>query len=156
MNIKHKTKKIEQKGVTLVELMLTLAILAVLAGIALPSYRNYIERVEVALVITDMQGIEQAVIRFLVTNDRYPDSLAEIGINLVDAWGNPYQYLNLETANGLGNVRKDKNLVPINSDFDLYSSGPDGQSVSPLTAKSSRDDIIRANNGGYFGRAEEY
>ncbi len=53
-------------------------------------------------------------------------------------------------------MRKDKFLVPINTDFDLYSMGEDGKSVPPLTAKASRDDIIRANDGGYIGPASGY
>ena len=56
----------------------------------------------------------------------------------------------------VGKKRKDKSLHPLNSDYDLYSMGPDGRSVSPLTAKASRDDIIRANNGGFIGVAEDY
>ena len=44
-------------------------------------------------------------------------------------------------------------MVPINTYFDLYSMGPDGQSVSPLTAKVSRDDIIYAHDGEYIGPA---
>jgi len=47
-------------------------------------------------------------------------------------------------------------MVPINSDFDLYSMGKDGRSVAPLTAKDSRDDIVRANDGGYVGLASEF
>ena len=72
-----------------------------------------------------------------------------------DPWGNPFQYTNLGTAPP-GAARKDKFLVPINSDFDLYSMGPDGESVAALTAKPSRDDIIRANDGGFVGLASEY
>lgn len=56
----------------------------------------------------------------------------------------------------VGKKRKDKSLHPLNTDYDLYSMGPDGRSVSPLTAKASRDDIIRANNGGFIGVAEDY
>lgn len=62
----------------------------------------------------------------------------------------------MSTVNGNGAKRKDRNLVPLNTDYDLYSRGPDGQSVSPLTAAKSKDDIIRANNGGYVGTAEDY
>lgn len=57
---------------------------------------------------------------------------------------------------GVGQARKDQFLVPLNSDYDLYSKGPDGKSSPPLTAKESRDDIIRANDGAYFGLASEY
>jgi len=44
----------------------------------------------------------------------------------------------------------------LNSDFDLYSSGEDKNSKGPLSAKESRDDIIRANNGAFIGLAEDY
>ncbi len=47
-------------------------------------------------------------------------------------------------------------MVPINSDYDLYSKGPDGASQGPLTAKASRDDIIRANNGRFIGPVALY
>ena len=32
--------------------------------------------------------------------------------------------------------------------------GPDGQSKAPLASPVSKDDIIRANDGGYMGIAE--
>jgi general secretion pathway protein G len=75
-----------------------------------------------------------------------------------DAWGNPYEYLRIAGPSppNRGQLRKDKNLVPINSDFDLYSMGPDGDSKKPLTAKASRDDIIRAADGAFVGAAEDY
>jgi len=74
---------------------------------------------------------------------------------MTDPWGNPYQYLRV-TGSNRGALRKDRFLVPINSDFDLYSMGPDGETVLALTAKAARDDIIRANDGGYVGVAEGY
>ena len=74
----------------------------------------------------------------------------------LDPWGRPYAYLNIAAAGGIGDVRKDKNLNPLNTDFDLYSLGEDGASASPLTAKNSRDDIVRANNGAYIGLGEDY
>jgi len=59
-------------------------------------------------------------------------------------------------AGTAGQARKDRNLVPINSDFDLYSVGRDGQSAPALTAKVSQDDVVRANNGGFVGLARDY
>jgi len=56
----------------------------------------------------------------------------------------------------IGGARKDRFLVPINSDFDLYSMGKDGQSVGPLTAQKSHDDVIRANDGGFYGLASNF
>ena len=59
-------------------------------------------------------------------------------------------------ARARGSARKNKNLVPINSDFDLYSIGKDGASVAPLLAAKSRDDVIRANDGRFHGLASNY
>ena len=46
--------------------------------------------------------------------------------------------------------------MPINTDFDLYSMGPDGKSVAPLTAAFSQDDVVRANDGSFIGVAKDY
>lgn len=54
------------------------------------------------------------------------------------------------------NARKDHALHPLNTDFDLYSCGKDGETAKPLTAQKSRDDIIRANDGQYIGLASNY
>lgn len=94
---------------------------------------------------------------FKTENSALPANLATMpGINLLDPWGNPYQYLNFETVKGKGKLRKDRFLVPINSTYDLYSMGADGRTATPLTAAISRDDIIRANDGQYVGLAENY
>jgi general secretion pathway protein G len=63
---------------------------------------------------------------------------------------------NSANAGIIAECRKDRNLVPINTDYDLYSMGADGKSVPPLTAMASRDDIIRANDGQYIGLASRY
>ena len=90
-------------------------------------------------------------------DNQYPPSLATLGLDaMVDPWGNPYQYLDLQDPANGGQARKDHNLHPINTYFDLYSMGPDGQSNKPLTAQASRDDIIWANDGNFVGIAADY
>ncbi|MFT4826635.1 MAG: general secretion pathway protein G [Halioglobus sp.] len=146
-----------QKAFSIIEMMIVVAIVGVLSGVAVPAYQEYISRSESYETQLDMTSISIELDDFLLENNRLPNSLVEIGRGLsVDSWGNPYQYLNIASAKGNGKLRKDKNLVPINTDYDLYSMGPDGQSVSPLTAKSSKDDIIRANDGAYYGIAADY
>ncbi len=75
---------------------------------------------------------------------------------MLDPWGQAYRYFNIMTAKGKGNLRKDKALNPINSDFDLYSMGKDGDSKLPLTPKVSHDDIIRARDGKFIGLASDF
>jgi hypothetical protein len=70
-----------------------------------------------------------------VVNQHYPDTLSDVGYGeKLDPWGSLYQYLNFATTSGIGAMRKDRFLVPINTYFDLYSTGEDGESVSPLSA----------------------
>ena len=144
-------------GLTLVELLLAMAIFALLVQIGYTSYQSYLDRTKVAQAKADIRAIETAIADYEIDNQVLPDDLSQIGMgNLLDPWGNPYQYLNIATTKGKGKVRKDHALVPINSDYDLYSKGKDGKSVSPLTAKPSRDDVVRGRNGQFVGLASDF
>ena len=142
-------------GFTLLELMVTVAIIGALAGIAIPAFSSYLGKAKIIKAIAEIEILEKEILGF--GDGNLPNTLGDIGrAGLLDPWGNPYQYLNFATVNGLGPVRKDRSLVPLNSEFDLYSMGPDGDSKPPLTAKASQDDIIRANDGEYIGLASKY
>lgn len=86
-----------------------------------------------------------------------PDNLAFLGPEQRDPWGNPYQYNKFPPFKKVPKgARRDRFLVPINTTYDLYSMGRDGATSPALTAKQSRDDVIRANDGGFFGLASRY
>jgi general secretion pathway protein G len=146
-------------GFTLVELLIAIAIAGVLLLIAFPAYSDYKERVRVAQAVTDIKAMSALINNYYIDARRFPPDLNAVGnAGKLDPWGRPYVYLNLQNPalKGKGQFRKNKNLVPINSDFDLYSVGKDGASVGPLTAKTSQDDVIRANDGAYVGLASKY
>ncbi len=147
-----------QRGITLLELMFTLVIAGILGAMAVGGYRQVIERTKVSAALGDIGQMQLAINKYWADhNNAYPASLADVGFGAtLDPWGSPYEYFDLSTAVGKGKMRKDKNLVPINSDYDLYSKGPDGDSKPPLTASASRDDIVRANDGHFIGKAEDY
>jgi general secretion pathway protein G len=147
---------VANRGFTLVEILLGFAILGVLIFVAAPSYSSYAERTRVNQAVTDIVAISAQIKAYELDNRDYPDNLLQIGASKLDPWGHPYVYLPLRTKAEQQNARKDKNLHPLNSDFDLYSIGKDGESRQPLTAKWSRDDVVRANDGGFVGLASEY
>ena len=146
-------------GFSLLELMVVVVIGSLLTALAVPTYNGFIDRAKVDKAIADIGSFDIKLEEFrLKNNDQLPGSLDDLNMEIPqDAWGQPYVYLNIQTAGpGKGGLRKDGKLNPLNTDYDLYSLGADGESAGPLTAAKSRDDIVRANNGAYIGLAEDY
>jgi len=139
--------------------MVVLMIIATLSMISLPHMLKAFRDTQQDKAMDDIRRIERLILDYQLQNGVYPDSLEQLGVTLpVDPWGNPYQYLRIAGAGNKskGLWRKDRFLVPLNSDFDLYSMGPDGRSAPPLTAELSQDDIVRAADGAYVGLGSEY
>jgi general secretion pathway protein G len=138
---------------TLIELLLVVAIVGVLASLAVPKLQKSVDLARVAKAIGDIEAMQAE----LASLDALPTSLVAIDrATFLDPWERPYVYLKLEGPKNKGKARKDHFLVPLNSDYDLYSMGKDGTSAAPLTAKASADDVLRANNGGFIGLAARY
>ena len=146
-----------QQGFTVVELLITITIILTVSAMAVPNLLSAIDQAKIARAVGDINTIEDGVALYQTINGQLPDNLSQIGYtNFNDPWGNPYQYLNHATMKGNGQARKDRFLVPLNSDYDLYSMGKDGKSQSPLTAHASQDDIVRAADGSYIGLASQF
>ena len=147
-------------GFTLVEMMIAVAIMGLLVAMAMPIYARYSNRVKVNQVTAFMTTTSLALETYHAQLGTYPATLAEIGISApaLDPWGNPYRYLPIDTdpPPKTGQVRRDRNMNPINTDFDLYSTGPDGRTQTQLTGRFARDDIVRAGNGSYIGTAQDF
>ena len=146
------------RGVTLVELMIVMAIAVIMSFIAVPVYSDCIDSARLATVQGDMGMIELRLERFCSdSGGALPPTLTALPNVPADPWGNPYENFNIEDGPpGKANLQKDKNVNPLNSDYDLYSKGKDGDSKLALSPKVSHDDIIRANNGAYIGYAVDY
>jgi general secretion pathway protein G len=143
-------------GFTLVELAIVIVVLGALAVMAVPNYSRALEAARVARAIGDIQTIEKDIVSYEVEFDTTPPSLAAVGRGaMLDPWRRPYVYADFATV-GTGGARKDRFLVPLNSTYDLYSVGRDGVSSPPMNAQNSRDDVVRANDGGFVGLAVNY
>ena len=147
------------RAFTLVELLITLAIIMTISAMAVPRFSAALDAARVARAVGDIRTLQNEIALFEALNGRLPANLAELGRGeLLDPWRNPYQFLNFAAAGrGVrGQQRKDRFLVPINSTYDLYSMGKDRRSRPPLTARDSHDDVIRASDGGFIGLALQF
>jgi general secretion pathway protein G len=148
-----------RSGFTLLELMFTVAVGTLLIAIAVPTYSAVVDRQRTSRAIADLSRISLLIERYRTTHSfDAPMTLDELGEIPLDPWGNEYRYLNFaaDIPGIQGLIRKDHNLHPLNSEFDLYSVGPDGESRAPLTARASRDDIVYGRDGGFIGPASEF
>jgi general secretion pathway protein G len=160
------TKTLNQKnkkkcqGFTAIEIVLAIAVAAILAAIAVPSFISYRYTAKISAAINEIKLIETAIVSYIFDQGELPDSLNDIGKDqMTDPLGNPYRYLRINggTTPGLNGLRRrDKNANPVNSDYDLYSMGRDGLTSAQFMAQKARDDIVRANDGAYYGLAEEH
>jgi len=147
------------RGFTLVEMAMTGTCLALLTAIAVPSYARIMQKTQVSQCVTDLSKIALRIQGYTIANGSAPMSLNDLGMTLPkDPWGRDYRFLNFNSPDpGVsGQIRKDHNLHPLNTEYDLYSVGKDGSSAAALTARSSRDDVIWARDGAFVGLASDY
>lgn len=77
----HRRLRRHHSGFTLIEILVVLAIIALLVAIALPAYNNHVVRTRTTLAQTCLEEYAQHMERFFTTNMRYPDNID--GINLM-------------------------------------------------------------------------
>lgn len=135
--------------------MAIFAALLLLASFAVPAFNGYVERSRVARAVSDIGTMSIQLYRWQRETSTLPTSLAEAGLGGDDPWGRPYVYVRAEGA-ARAQLRKNGDREPLNSDFDLYSLGADGESAVALRADPSLDDVVRAADGEFIGLAISY
>lgn len=70
----------QSSGFTLIELMIVVAIIAILAAIAVPAYQNYLIRAQVSEGMSLAEGAETAVWDYVASTGRYPSGNLSAGL----------------------------------------------------------------------------
>lgn len=71
-----------QKGFTLIELMIVIAILGILMAIAIPAYQDYLVRARVSEAILAAAPAKLGVSEYYISNGTYPPNLTAAGVAL--------------------------------------------------------------------------
>lgn len=123
--------KQKNAGVTLLEVMVVLGIMALVIGIAGPRVIDYFGRGKASAAIIQIEGLNSALKLFYLDNGRYPleteglDLLLAPGANMPD-WQGPY----LDRPEGLIDPWGRQYIYSfpgVEQTFDLKSLGEDGQ-----------------------------
>lgn len=68
----------KQQGFTLLELMITVVIVAILASVAIPSYIEYVRKARRTEATTTLLGVSAAMEKYLLANNAYPADMATL------------------------------------------------------------------------------
>ena len=121
-----------QKGFTLIELMIVVAIIGILAAIAIPAYQDYTIRAQVTEGLNLAGGVKIAVADYYTQNGKYPAATVTTappaGLGFTAAATGKYATVDLASANGrieatyTANAPTNKNLQNLKLSLSPYAS----------------------------------
>ncbi|MGN2253515.1 pilin [Frateuria sp. GZRe12] len=129
-------KKNLQKGFTLIELMIVVAIIAILAAIAIPAYQDYTIRSQVSEGMSLADGAKTAMSEFYNNKGHFPQANESAGIaSAASITGNYVSEVNIGTTPGqiqvtYSNTAPQKANDKINSDILILSAMTSAGSIS--------------------------
>ncbi len=141
-----------QKGFTLIELMIVVAIIGILAAIAIPAYQDYTIRAQVSEGLSLASDIKAGVAEYMAQTGDWPLDLVEAGMGstavLSDKSG---RYVDsLEVANGTITITygKDANTKIQDLVLAIQPLVNENGDVVWMCGKSDQPDSTYVNSGG--------
>ncbi|HEZ4754797.1 TPA: pilin [Neisseria meningitidis] len=143
-----------QKGFTLIELMIVIAIVGILAAVALPAYQDYTARAQVSEAILLAEGQKSAVTEYYLNHGEWPSDNSSAGVaTSSEIKGKYVQSVTVANgvitaqmaSSGVNNEIKGKKLS-------LWAKRQDGSVKwfcgQPVTRAAKAKDVAAANGNG--------
>jgi type IV pilus assembly protein PilA len=144
-----------QKGFTLIELMIVVAIIGILAAIAIPAYQDYTIRAQVSEGLSLASDIKAGVAEFMAQTGDWPLDLVEAGLgSTAVATDKSGRYVeSLEVANGTITIQygKDVNEKINGSQLSIQPLVNENGDVVWMCGLSDQPDATYVNSGGAGG-----
>ncbi|MBH6054711.1 pilin [Neisseria meningitidis] len=150
-----------QKGFTLIELMIVIAIVGILAAVALPAYQDYTARAQVSEAILLAEGQKSAVTEYYLNHGTWPSNNSDAGVasTATDIKGKYVKEVEVKNgvvtaemkSSGVNNEIKGKKLS-------LWAKRQDGSVKwfcgQPVTRAAATDADVTAANGNGNGKID--
>ncbi|EOG0018852.1 pilin [Neisseria gonorrhoeae] len=150
-----------QKGFTLIELMIVIAIVGILAAVALPAYQDYTARAQVSEAILLAEGQKSAVTEYYLNHGEWPENNTSAGVasSPTDIKG---KYVKSVTV-AKGVVTAEMASTGVNKEIQgkklsLWAKRENGSVKwfcgQPVTRGAAKDDTVTADATGNDGKIE--
>jgi type IV pilus assembly protein PilA len=143
-----------QKGFTLIELMIVVAIIGILAAIAIPAYQDYTIRSQVSEGLTLASDIKAGVAEFTAQTGDWPADLREAGLGSATAGDKTGRYVSsINVTNGTITITYglDANTRIVDETLAIRPFVNDNGDVVWQCGDATQPDSSYANSGGVDG-----
>lgn len=139
-----------QKGFTLIELMIVIAIVGILAAVALPAYQDYTARAQVSEAILLAEGQKSAVTEYYLNHGEWPSDNSAAGVASSSTIKGKYVE-KVEVKNGV--ITAEMKSSGVNKEIQgkklsLWAKRQDGSVKwfcgQPVTRNAAKDDTVAA------------
>lgn len=136
-------------GFTMIELLVVVAVLGILAMLSIPTYNEFVSRAKNGRAKQEVRLLEREIIDYFMQTESLPLTLGEIRRgDLKDPWGNLYVYSRTPIRNRFG--------ANLNSDFDIFSMGKDGNTDPVVSSAAGKDDLVRGADGAFLSSGADW